>query len=488
MNLKIIENKAILSSSSKMHCIIAEKGQTFTSQVFGPKVKVSINQVFKNLDSEKLKASWEFINSEGTPIAIIPFPQKKGLDNLELLRMAAGECVKLAENRSLDSISIIIDKAKISEYGAIMDGVDLALYQYSKYKSKKNPTTLNKIFLAAENSVIKQLQTLSRQMSIISQSVNLGRDLVNEPGSELVPQVFVQKARTAARSLPLKVKVRDFKQLVKEKFNGLVTVGKGSPHKPCMVTLSYQGDKAKNAPHLAFVGKGVTFDTGGISLKPGSRMWEMKCDMAGAASALAAITAIARLKPKINVSAILVLAENRPGSGSVLPGDIFKAKNGKTVMVDNTDAEGRLILSDGLYEAGRVGATHIIDLATLTGSIVRALGPSIAGLFSNDENLARQIISIGAQNGEKFWEMPLEEEYTSYLDDTTADLKNVGKVDGGAITAALFLKEFLPPKAKWCHLDIAGTAFTSSNWKYFTPGATGWGIKTLVGVAMGFKK
>jgi leucyl aminopeptidase len=266
-----------------------------------------------------------------------------------------------------------------------------------------------------------------------------------------------------------------------------------------MVTLEYHGaagakstrgaprsgkSAKKNAPKLCIVGKGVTFDTGGISLKPSKSMWEMKCDMAGAATTLAAICAIAELKLPVNVSAVLCLAENRPGNAAVLPGDIFTAKNGKTVMVDNTDAEGRLALSDGLYEAGTLGATHLIDLATLTGAAVRALGTAMAALMSNDATFAAALRRTGAERGEKFWELPLEAEYREWMDDATADLKNVtSKGEAGAITAGLFLQEFIPEGVKWAHWDIAGTAFVTAPWKYVKSGATGFGLKTLIGIA-----
>jgi leucyl aminopeptidase len=267
---------------------------------------------------------------------------------------------------------------------------------------------------------------------------------------------------------------------------GLWTVGKGSDRPPRMVTLEYDGTPRSGGSknHFCIVGKGVTFDTGGISLKPPAGMWEMKCDMAGAATALASICAIAELKLPIRASAVLCLAENRPGNGSVLPGDIFKAKNGKTVMVDNTDAEGRLVLSDGLFEAGALKATHIVNIATLTGAMVRALGPSMAGFFANNAEFGAAIKKAGGENGEKFWELPLEEEYREWMEDPVADLKNVtNKPEAGAITAGLFLSEFVPAGAKWSHWDVAGTAFTTSPWKYFKSGATGFGLKTVVALA-----
>ena len=211
-------------------------------------------------------------------------------------------------------------------------------------------------------------------------------------------------------------------------------------------------------------------------------MPEMISDMSGAATALAAIQAIATLKLPIRVSAVCCLAENAIGNQSVLPGDIFKAKNGKTVMVDNTDAEGRLVLSDGLAEAGEIGATHIVDLATLTGAMVRALGYAVAGFFSNDDDLGLKVINCGEACCEKFWSMPLEEEYADALKDKFADLKNTGS-DAGAISAALFLQEFVPEDTAWAHLDIAGTAFVDKKWKYTEYGATGFGVQTLIELA-----
>jgi len=306
---------------------------------------------------------------------------------------------------------------------------------------------------------------------------------VNEPGSNLIPSEFATRIAKALSEVGVEWKSMTRPDLDREGYNGLVTVGKGSDHPPVLGVATWNPAGAKPDVHLVLVGKGVTFDTGGISLKPSDHMWEMKNDMAGAAAASGAILAIARLGIPLRVSTVVCLAENRPGNASVLPGDIFRAKNGKSVMVDNTDAEGRLILSDGLWEAGSLGATHVIDLATLTGAVVRALGGSIAGVLGNDAELSAAIQSVGAAQGEKFWPLPLEEEYRSKIDDAVADMKNAGGPEAGAITAALFLKEFVPENTKWAHLDIAGTAFTTKSWKYFPEGATAFGLRTLVAFA-----
>ena len=422
-------------------------------------------------------------------LLVSQLPKKKGLNRLECLRLATGSALEAATSRSLPRFSIVLNLSGREEIRAVMEGLFYADYDFSKYKSENKDSAKNKTDIEATLLVkaadYKKAQSLLTEISAVFGQMKNLRDLVNEPGSALTPPLFAQYASTLGRELGLKVTVRDEKQLRKEGFTGLWTVGKGSDHPPRMVTLEYNGaKKSRSKNHLCIVGKGVTFDTGGLSLKPSAGMWEMKCDMAGAATALAGVCAVAALKLPVRVSAVLCLAENRPGNAAVLPGDIFKAKNGKTVMVDNTDAEGRLVLSDGLFEAGALKASHIIDIATLTGAVVRALGPSVAGLFSNDEDFGAAIKKLGGQADEKFWELPMEEEYHPWLDDPTADIRNVtSKPEAGAITAALFLSEFVPEGAKWSHWDVAGTAFTTSPWKYFKPGATGFGLKTLVEIA-----
>jgi leucyl aminopeptidase len=236
------------------------------------------------------------------------------------------------------------------------------------------------------------------------------------------------------------------------------------------------------------VGKGITFDSGGISLKPGDKMWEMKGDMAGAAAVLYAMRALGKIRPDVKVVGILCCAENMPDATAQRPGDIFVAKNGKSVMVDNTDAEGRLVLTDGLARAGEEGATHIVDIATLTGAVVRALGPSVAGVMGTDASLVKRVIRSGENHGEAFWELPLVEEYKDSLKTPYADLNNIAAGGlAGAITAGLFLREFVPSGAAWAHLDIAGPMFKEKEWKYYDAGAIGFGVKTLVDLCERFR-
>jgi leucyl aminopeptidase len=432
----------------------------------------------KGLDSDL------FRNKENI-LLLARLPRKNGLDRSERVRLAAGSALEAARARGVARFGIALDQAGVEDIRAAAEGLLYAEYEYRAYKTAPGRKAAPEAALYVKAADVKAAEAAVAETRIQFAHIKNLRDWVNTPGSDLDPATFADIAVALGKKHGLTVKVRDEKQLQKEGFMGLWTVGKGSDRPPRMVTLEYKGDKTGKAKtHFCIVGKGVTFDTGGISLKPPASMWEMKCDMAGAATALASLCAIAELKLPIRASAVICLAENRPGNASVLPGDIFKARNGKTVMVDNTDAEGRLVLSDGLFEAGSLKATHVINIATLTGAVVRALGPAMTGLFANDAEFGATIKKAGAENGEKFWELPLEEEYREWMEDPVADMKNVtSKPEAGAITAGLFLSEFVPAGVKWSHWDVAGTAFTTSTWKYFKPGATGFGLKTLVALA-----
>jgi leucyl aminopeptidase len=450
----------------------------------------SVNALLAGQADKSITAESDFLQHGARRLLVAQIPRRKGLDRGERLRIAAGQALEAARARAIPLVTVLLDRAGAEDLRAVLEGFHYGEYAFDAYKGKKagepskrpHPEVVVRV-KAADRKTAQDL--LSETASTFAHLSNL-RDWVNTPGSDLDPAAFAAIAVKLAKKHGLTVKVRDEKQLRDEGFHGLWTVGKGSDRPPRMVTLTYKGapKSRKGGNNLCIVGKGVTFDTGGISLKPPANMWEMKCDMAGAATALAAICALAELKIPINASAVLCLAENRPGNAAVLPGDVFTARNGKTVMVDNTDAEGRLVLSDGLYEAGALGATHIINLATLTGAVVRALGPAMTGLFANDAAFGAAIRKAGTACGEKFWELPLEEEYREWMDDPVADIRNVtSKGEAGAITAGLFLQEFVPEGAKWSHWDIAGTAFITSSWKYFKPGATGVGLKTLVAMA-----
>jgi len=423
----------------------------------------------------------EWLEVSGRRAWVQKVADKPGLDADERLRFAVAEGFKAASSRKCERVVLLADALPTALLAVVLEGWWLSTYRFEAWKSK--PSAALPVFHIVRAVADSAGADLLGATARVLDATDWVRDQVNTPGSSLTPRIFAEKIGQVLSDAGLSWSARGRADLEANGYQGLVTVGKGSDHEPFLGVARYAPARAKPGIHLVLVGKGVTFDTGGISIKPSEHMWEMKNDMAGAATAIGALVAIARSGLPIAVSAVVCLAENRPGNASVLPGDVFRAKNGKSVMVDNTDAEGRLILTDGLWEAGSLGATHVVDLATLTGAVIRALGSSIAGVFSNDEAWGESICRTGKGKGEKFWPLPLEDEYRSKLDDPVADMRNAGGPEAGAITAGLFLKEFAPENAKWAHLDIAGTAFTTKSWKYLPEGATAFGMRTLVELA-----
>lgn len=373
--------------------------------------------------------------------------------------------------------------------GEVAEGAVLGAYRFARYfKDPGDPGSPGIRIVTAEDVLVEVEHRVERSARIASE-VNRARDLINEPGEAVVPETLAREAHRIAAETGLEVQVWNEKALREEGYPGLLSVGQGSNRPPRLIVLRHRPDEAPgNGQHLALVGKGITFDTGGISLKPPSGMWTMKGDMSGAAAVLAAMAAVAREGVPATVTGIVATAENYPGPSATRPGDIFRARNGKHVMVDNTDAEGRLVLTDALARAGEEGATHIVDVATLTGAVVRALGTGVAGVMGNDPGWVRAVIEAGEPHGEVFWELPLVKEYAEELRCDSADLKNIGGINAGTITAALFLQEFVPEGAKWAHLDIAGPFIVEKPWKYYPKGATGFGVRTLFETASRFAR
>lgn len=403
----------------------------------------------------------------------------------ENVKIFVARALKTARDLGVDRIAIVLNTKEAAPFiGKATEGAVLGSYTFEKYRKEKRAGREPRVDIVANRLFDVQNKQAVEKYQLVSEAINGARDLVNEPGSVVTPEYLADVAAKIAKRSGLDLRVWDEKKLAKDGYSGLLQVGKGSKYPPRMIRLAYRTKKAKY--HLALVGKGITFDTGGISLKPAEKMFEMKGDMAGGAAVLAAMDALGRLKPEIDVTGIVTAAENFPDANAQRPGDIFWAKNGKSIMVDNTDAEGRLVLTDGLHLAGVEKATHIIDIATLTGSVVRALGPSIAGVMGNDSALVRAVIASGQNQGESFWELPLPEEYKDMLKTPYADINNVGGPLAGALTAGLFLKEFVPENTPWAHLDIAGPFIRDKEWKYFEPGATGFGAKTMADLAMRF--
>jgi leucyl aminopeptidase len=450
-----------------------------------PRIAAHVERAAEAYRSKSIKRDYFVTLPEGSPVgALVVYwsPNLKAWNLWENVKTFTAQALRLGRDYRLPRIGLALNSRDAGPMiGKATEGAVLGAYTFDKYKKEKDAffesATLT---LLVHPELATEAEARRARYAWVSENVNLARDLMNEPGNAVTPEVLADRAAQAAKDAGLGLELLDPKALSAQGHLGLLQVGRGSPHPPRMVVLSYS-PKTAAASTLALVGKGITFDSGGISLKPGDKMWEMKGDMAGAAAVLGAMRAIAKLEPPVKVVGILCCAENLPDANAQRPGDIFTAKNGKSVMVDNTDAEGRLVLIDGLARAGEERATHVVDIATLTGAVVRALGPSVAGVMGNDAALVRRVIRSGENHGEAFWELPLVEEYRDSLKTPFADVNNIASGGlAGAITGGLFLREFVPEGTAWVHLDIAGPMFRDKDWKYYEPGAVGFGVKTLV--------
>lgn len=371
---------------------------------------------------------------------------------------------------------------------AIAEGFHTGNFEVDVHKSKKDERTEITEFRVVTAEKPGSLQEAFLQGNVIGEAQNFTRDLVNEPGNILTPPVLVQRIKEMAEGVEgLDVEILEQEQMAKLGMGSLLGVAQGSPYPGFLAIVRYKPTSAPaTSDHLALVGKAVTFDTGGVSIKPADGMEKMKYDMAGGAAVLGAMQAIAHLKPNIPVSAFVPIVENAVGGNSQRPGDIVTSLSGKTIEVLNTDAEGRLILVDAIEYAKRQGVTHMVDVATLTGAIVVALGHIHVGLFSNNDSFRQQVQASAARQGEKMWHMPLDDEYREYLKSAFADIGNIGGRWGGAITAAYFLKEWAGD-TPWVHLDIAGTGWLDDNKPYMPKGPSGVCVRTFVDLALNWK-
>ncbi len=395
----------------------------------------------------------------------------------ESLRRAAGAAAR-ACSRFATAVTTLhlleIDEAAEMVVFGFMAG----LYTFETFKSEAKPAAIEALVLAGDGGGGEPAVARGRALA---HGVALTRNLVNTPAVAKPPAVLVAHVEDIAAAHGMSVEIYDEDEIVAAGFGGLAAVGAGAANPPRMVVLDYAPEGAVKS--LALVGKGIVFDSGGLSIKPASGMEDMKTDMAGAATVLGAVQAIAELGLSINVKAILPFTENVISGHSMRPGDVFTARNGKTVEVLNTDAEGRLILADGLSLAAEGEPDLIVDVATLTGAAKVALGVEIAAVFGTDE-ARRLVVDAAEAAGEDVWPMPLHASYRSHIDSTVADIKNTGERWGGAITAALFLREFAGD-GPWAHIDIAGPARSTKAADYTPKGASGFGVRTLVAVAEG---
>ncbi len=370
---------------------------------------------------------------------------------------------------------------------AIVEGAQLGLYRFESYKKKKQKINLQSFTIISKDArhVLQAKEgVLMAELSVAG--VVYARDLVNTPSGHMQPRELVEKAKEITKESKgkIKIKIMDLAALKKMKAGALLGVAQGSDHPPYMVHLSYRPTGAKK--HLALVGKAVTFDSGGLSLKPAEAMYTMKLDMAGAAAVLGVFSVLAKLKPNIKIDGIFAACENMPSGKAIRPGDVVTAMNGTTIEVLHTDAEGRVTLADALSYAVKQKPDAIVDLATLTGACMVALGEEITGLMSNDQKLQKKILDSAEESGEKMWALPLEKNYKRELKSEVADLKNLAGRYGGALTAGLFLQEFVE-KVPWAHLDIAGPSFAERPINAYTAkGATGVGVRTLIELIKSF--
>ncbi|MFJ8195974.1 leucyl aminopeptidase [Streptomyces sp. NPDC096152] len=412
-------------------------------------------------------------------------PEKDAEYGAEALRRAAGAAARALSGTKKAAFALPL--ADAADAGVIAEGALLGAYSFDTYKengkdARNGKAPLAEAVLLGGRPRDKAYKAAVERAAAVAEELNRARDLVNTPPNDLNPASFAAIAQGAAKDHGLKVQVLDEKALAKGGYGGILGVGAGSAAGPRLVKLSYTHSKAKK--HLALVGKGITYDSGGISLKPAGHNETMKCDMSGAAAVFAAVVAAARLGLEVNVTGWLALAENMPSGTATRPGDVLRMYSGKTVEVLNTDAEGRLVLADALWAASQEKPDAIVDVATLTGAMVLALGNRTFGIMANDEAFRSAIHEAAEEVGEEAWPMPLPEHLRKGMDSPTADIANMGERMGGGLVAGLFLREFIGEGITWAHLDIAGPAFNEQGPFGYTPkGGTGSGVRTLVRLA-----
>ena len=400
----------------------------------------------------------------------------------EQVRRAAGNAVRTlagtAGERTL-SVALSLDVTDAESVRGVAEGALLGAHRYAKATAEASTTPIGAVTVVSSG---KDARAAVEQARIVASAVCQARDWVNTPPNVLYPESFAEEARAVARAAKLDIEVLDAQALARGGYGGILGVGGGSARPPRLVRVAYSPRGATT--HLALVGKGITFDTGGLNLKPADGMITMKCDMAGAAAVLASVRAIAELKLKVKVTAYAPLAENMPSGTAYRPSDVLTMFGGKTVENANSDAEGRLVMADALVKASQEKPDLVIDVATLTGACMVALGERVSGLMAREDETADLVLDAAEAAGELFWQLPIPEEARGKLDSKVADLKSGADRYGGALTAAAFLSQFVPEPIPWAHLDIAGPAFNSHEPYHYVPaGGTGVAVRTLIALA-----
>jgi len=405
-----------------------------------------------------------------------------------VLRRVAAAALRSLRAKSVTHMTFLLREGERNVAGsqAVTEGLLLGEFDSDFYKTeKKNGKVMEAVALAAGGGAAPEIEQGITRGRVIAEAQNFTRTLVNEPSNRMTPRILAERAQQMAREAGLAVEVLDEKRIAEMKMGALLSVAQGSSEPPRVIVVTYTpGQMKPGAPVLGLVGKAVTFDTGGISIKPAEGMEKMKYDMAGGAAMLGAMKALAALKPAVKVVAVIPATENMPGGRAQKPGDVQFAMSGKSIEVINTDAEGRLILADGITYAKQLGCTHLVNAATLTGAIVVALSNINAGVFTNNPEWQEKVLSSARRVGEKMWPMPLDDDYRELIKSTIADIQNVGSGrGGGASVGAAFIREFTDD-TPWVHLDIAGTAWLDEQKPWAAKGPTGIAVRTLVDLAM----
>jgi leucyl aminopeptidase len=402
------------------------------------------------------------------------------------LRRLAGTAARTLKSRGIRSFAFVAPSGIAAEEAvrAIVEGAHIGNFDPDYYRSDRKDQKIEAVTVVASGDKAA-LEKAANEAQILGESQNFTRDLVNEPSNRMTPTILGERAKKMCAEVGLKCEVYGADKIKEMKMGAFWSVAQGSDEPPALIVMTYEPAGAPAKPVIGLVGKGITFDTGGISIKPADGMEKMKYDMAGGATMIGAMRAIALLKPKVKVIGIVCATENMPSGKAQKPGDVQIAMSGKSIEVINTDAEGRLVLADGLYYARQLGCTHLIDAATLTGAVVVALGYFNAGVFANDDDIYNRFHKANEKAGEKMWRLPLDDEYKEQIRSSIADIMNTGGRWGGAVTAAMFLKEFAED-TPWIHLDIAGTAWMEDQKPWIAKGPSGIALRSLVEFVKGF--
>ncbi len=476
--------------------VLEQKALSGPAKALDKKLKGVVSGLIKLGDFEGKEKTSTMFYSQGkigaTRILLVGLG-KKGKADLETLRRAAiaaaSKAVEIKAVRLCVCLHQEIAGFKPAETAqAITEGLYFGAYRYDEYlgtdeAGKKRPAAIEAVIADSSASFVAAAQKGLAAGAITGSCQNFARTLANRPANAVSPQTLADEAKKIARQTGLRCTVLDGKRLAAKKMGGILAVGRGSANKPRLIILEYRPAKAsKNTPTIGLVGKAITFDSGGISLKPGEGMQDMKFDKSGGIAVLGAMRAIAQLKPKVRVLGLVPAAENMPSGFAYRPGDIITTYSGRTVEIHSTDAEGRIILCDAITYAEELGCQTIVDIATLTGACVVALGQKRAGVMGNDEKLVERLKETSKKTGERIWPLPCDDEYVEIMKSKIADLKNTGGRWGGACTAAAFLSRFVK-KAKWAHLDIAGVGVWGAD-ETLAPGSVGFGVRLLTAFVM----